>query len=119
MPFPPWHSNENVDNDNNLSFLTFTSHIDCTITDFRNSHLFDIHFDIIGLEETYPPGREIVIPCKTGYNGFFKIACGDSGQWRKAFGGVCEGKFILVSKNLEYIFYVAILKIGNIFTQIL
>ena len=106
-------------NDNNLSFLTFTSDIDnCTISDFKNSNLFDVNFDIIGVEQTHHVGKQINVPCKLGYTGFFKMICRSISQWEIVFGGVCERKFILVLKNLEYIYYVAMLQIGNIFTQI-
>ncbi|KAG7270157.1 hypothetical protein CRUP_007681, partial [Coryphaenoides rupestris] len=63
----------------------------CTIRNFQDGNLFDIHFDIISLEETYHNGRLIIIPCKNGYQGFFQITC-TQGQWHKVFGGVCEPK---------------------------
>ncbi|KAG7270158.1 hypothetical protein CRUP_007682, partial [Coryphaenoides rupestris] len=72
------------------SFTVVTGQ-DCTIRNFQGGNLFDIHFDIIGLEETYLNGRQIIIPCKNGYQGYFKIAC-TQGQWHKVFGGVCEPK---------------------------
>lgn len=98
--------------------LTFTSHIDCTIDNFKRSNLFNINLDTIGIPQTHLSERQINIPCKIGYTGFLKIACSSNGQWRKVIRGACERKFILVFKNFEYIFYDAILQIGNIFTQI-
>ena len=96
----------------NLSFLTCTSHIDCTISNFRNGPLFNSNFDTVGLEPTYLDGKQIIVPCKLGFAGLFKMKC-SGGEWTTVFNGICEGKFIFVFMYLEYIFIM--LQKGNIF----
>ena len=81
--------------DKSLSLLAFTSHIDCTISNFKNGSLSDSNFDTIGMEETYSDGKQVIVPCKLGFTGFFKIKC-SSGHWTKVLGAICTRKFILV-----------------------
>ena len=81
--------------DKSISLLTFTSHIDCTISNFKNGNLSHSNFDTVGMEETHSDEKHIVVPCKLGHTGMFKIKC-SRGLWTKVFGDICIRKFIFV-----------------------
>ena len=79
-----------------LSLLTqLTSHIVCNISNFNNGHISHLNIDIVGMEETYSNEKQIIVPCKHGFTGFFKIRC-SGGVWTKVLGDKCTCKFIFV-----------------------
>ncbi|XP_054914133.1 sushi, von Willebrand factor type A, EGF and pentraxin domain-containing protein 1-like isoform X2 [Poeciliopsis prolifica] len=70
--------------------MTSVSSQDCTLEQFIKSAHFDSNFDISGLGATYSGGKQVRVPCSSGYTGFFRLICSE-GNWMTA-GKKCEPK---------------------------
>ncbi|XP_056459308.1 sushi, von Willebrand factor type A, EGF and pentraxin domain-containing protein 1-like isoform X4 [Gadus chalcogrammus] len=73
-----------------VSFTVVTGQ-DCNISNFNNGQISNLNIDIVGMEETYSNEKQIIVPCKHGFNGFFKIKC-SGGVWTKVLGDKCTAK---------------------------
>ncbi|KAM9848810.1 complement factor H-like [Aulostomus maculatus] len=70
--------------------LTFIKCEDCTLAQFLESSLFDSNFDITNLDQSYPAGKQVRVPCNIGYSGFFKLTC-EEGKWQSR-GDLCKAR---------------------------
>ncbi|KAM9848807.1 complement factor H-like isoform 2-T2 [Aulostomus maculatus] len=70
--------------------LTFIKCEDCTLAQFSESSLFDSNFDITNLDQSYPAGKQVRVPCNIGYSGFFKLTC-EEGKWQSR-GDLCKAR---------------------------
>uniref|UniRef100_A0A8C5C9L1 Sushi domain-containing protein n=1 Tax=Gadus morhua TaxID=8049 RepID=A0A8C5C9L1_GADMO len=73
-----------------VSFTVVTGQ-DCNISNFNNGQISHLNIDIVGMEETYSNEKQIIVPCKHGFTGFFKIKC-SGGVWTKVLGDKCTAK---------------------------
>ncbi|CAL8395472.1 unnamed protein product, partial [Boreogadus saida] len=73
-----------------VSFTVVTGQ-DCNISNFNNGQISNLNIDIVGMEETYSNEKQIIVPCKHGFTGFFKIKC-SGGDWTKVLGDKCIAK---------------------------
>uniref|UniRef100_A0A1A8B315 Complement factor H-related 3 n=1 Tax=Nothobranchius furzeri TaxID=105023 RepID=A0A1A8B315_NOTFU len=63
---------------------------DCTLEQFLKSPNYDVNFETSGLAATYGPGKQVRVPCKIGFMGFYKLICSE-GRWVHR-GSICEIK---------------------------
>uniref|UniRef100_A0A3B3C1I0 Sushi domain-containing protein n=1 Tax=Oryzias melastigma TaxID=30732 RepID=A0A3B3C1I0_ORYME len=63
---------------------------ECTRQQFIESSAYDKNFDTTVLQPTYPLKKQVKVPCRTGYTGFFKLVCSETG-W-ETIGGPCQAK---------------------------
>lgn len=85
----------------------------CFLASFTGSSLFDEHFDITRLSQSYDPGATVRVPCQRGYQSFFKLICTDNGWTHRGEkckaipcghpGDVPFADFALVQGN-DYVF---------------
>ncbi|KAM6921959.1 complement factor H-like [Xenentodon cancila] len=73
-----------------IQTLTFVKSQECTLQQFLEGAAYDSKFDTTVLEAVYPAGKQVRVPCITGYTGFFKLICTE-GNW-KTVGAKCQPK---------------------------
>ncbi|XP_072244865.1 complement factor H-like [Leuresthes tenuis] len=75
-----------------MQTLTFVRARDCTREEFLKSQHYDLNFDTTGLDDTYPPGAQVRVPCNVGHGGFFKMTCSENGWLPTQSSSKCTPK---------------------------
>ncbi|XP_061594581.1 complement factor H-like [Cololabis saira] len=73
-----------------IQTLSFVKCQKCTVQQFKESSDYDLKFDTTVLEPEYTNGKQVRVPCISGYTGFFKLTCVGP-HWRTT-GSKCQAK---------------------------